>query len=80
MSMGIAAVGVLLATLVVTPATAGASIPTTGIGECNKLAQLYRDNPNIVVPADCVNRGAFKGLLPPDYALPSPDAPESETP
>jgi hypothetical protein len=75
MIMRIATVSALMATLVATPATAGVSIPATGIGECNRLAQLYRINPDTVVPADCANRGAFKRLLPPpDDAPPPPDA------
>jgi hypothetical protein len=47
-----------------------------GIGECNKLAKLYRINPDTPVPPGCVNRGAFQGLLPPPGdALPPGDAP-----
>jgi hypothetical protein len=53
-------------------------IQATGIGECNKAARLYRINPDTEIPPGCVNRGGFKGLLPPpgDTPPPSPgDAP-----
>jgi hypothetical protein len=53
-------------------------IQAIGIGECNKLAQLYRINPDTPVPPGCVNRGGFKGLLPPPGDTPPPppgDAP-----
>jgi hypothetical protein len=90
MNMRIAAAGILMATLtaaavIVAPALLGVSpwwvssqprIQATGIGECNKLAQLYRDNRDTVIPADCANRGAFKRLLPqPDESPPPDDTP-----
>jgi hypothetical protein len=88
MTMRIAAAGILMATLlaaaalIVAPALLDVSprwvssqprIQATGIGECNKLAQLYRDNRDAVIPADCANRGAFKRLLPPPDDSPPPD-------
>jgi hypothetical protein len=83
------------AALLVAASLAGASVPAsltegvsaqpriqaTGIGECNKLAQLYRINPDTPVPPDCVNRGGFKGLLPPPGDTPPPpDAPGPASP
>jgi hypothetical protein len=85
--MRIAGAATLMATLtaaavIVAPALLGVSpwwvssqprIQATGIGECNKLAQLYRDNRDTVIPADCASRGAFKRLLPPPDESPPPD-------
>jgi hypothetical protein len=77
----------LAAALIASPATAYADpvwvsaqprIQVMGIGECNKLAQLYRINPDTPVPPGCVNRGGFKGLLSPPGdtpPLPTGDAP-----
>jgi hypothetical protein len=80
----------LAAALIASPATAYADpvwvsaqprIQAIGIGECNKLAQIYRINPDTLVPPGCVNRGAFKELLPPpEDAPPPPDAPAPEAP
>jgi hypothetical protein len=52
-------------------------IQAISIGECNRLAQLYRINPDTPVPPGCMNRGHFKGLLPPPGDTPPPpdDAP-----
>jgi hypothetical protein len=47
-------------------------VQATGIGECNKAAQLYRLNPDTVIPPGCENRGGFKRLLPPPGDTPPP--------
>lgn len=78
-----AAAVVLLAASLTAPATAHADpIQGTGIGECNKAAQLYRINPDTVIPPGCENRGGFKRLLPPqgdDEPPPPGDAPPPPT-
>ena len=89
MTMRIAAAGMLLAMLTAAPALLGGSqrwvlsqprIQATGIGYCNKVAQLYRTNPDTPVPPGCANRGAFKGLLPRTGDGPAPDAPMPAAP